>query len=910
MPQAVAAYVATALYAASAYAISYGLIYAVTYAVASYAISAGIGKLTQALTKKPGAGIAPINISVRSTVSPRRIAFGTVRSGGAIVFVRTSGSKSKYLWYVVVYEGHQCHALKDAWLDKFKIPAADINGTTGAVSTAVMNGKLKIWDHLGTGAQTADSNLTAEFASTWLSTHRLRGCCYRVIRFERDSKAWPTGAPQSVSSLLEGAYLYDPRLDTTNGGAGSNRASDPSTWAFSNNWALVVRWYLSGGSVVNDQSSRLIRYGVQESDSRIDDSYIIAAANICDQSLSGANAPPSGAQVRYTCDIETTCDRTRRDVLEELLVCGGPGQLINLHGKWRLYAAAYDAPVHTFSHLDLVGEIDIEDTFGDEERFNQISAIYMDADKEWTEQTSPVRSNATYVTQDGAKEIPRSIILRGISNQYRAQRVSELNLRAARQMRVVKLPLGRQGMKIAPWETFSFTHPRYGWSSRIFRCIERDIQRNDSGGMIAFITAKAESTNVYTDLLTADYTSGTSVTNAIQTEAPDEPTSLTATSLIGAIEFHWTLGDFWLRNGMVELWEYTANTPFSSATKIWEGRGTWASIPKSDTVTRYYWVRVAAIGGEFSSTEPSGNGLPGVAQAVTDIVQDPEFSLATDVSYWLPYTASGGATALSASGGANAGKATLTSGGAGSAAYIFSRRRPAHMLLPGTFYTVAIRWRRTGTLGGVGAASLAVGAVRHGQDPASASTFNAAAADVFFGYGQILIAKAEINARTVNVWQEESATIWFPKDPAFSPGASVYVSAFAGFTEAQSTELIEVDSLNLTQGLASDPFTLRYTDSLGAVTPLADTVFFKKFLLDSASNYQFNLPEAQTSYIGAKIWFEVRGTGTLTVSVSSGSDVLRSAPSTTGNRNLNGRGAVALAECISATEWQLSGDLA
>lgn len=575
-------------------------------------ITVALTLAARALTKKPGQGAFPLNVSIRSTIAGRRLVLGTTRAGGCVVFAKTSGTKNQFLWYVVVYAGHQCSALKDAWLDKFHVPSTDINGTTGAVATAVFNGKLRIWDHLGTGAQVADATLDAEFTE-WTTNHRLQGCCYRVVCFQRSDTAFPTGAPQSVTSLVDGALTYDPRLDTTNGGSGSHRRDDPSTWSFSNNWARNLRWFLSGGSVVNDQVTRLVRYGVQENDARIDDAYTIAAANISDQSLSGANAPPSGAQVRYTCDIELSCEQTRRDILEEILACGGPGQLVYVHGKWRMYAAAYDAPTHAFTEKDLYGEIEIEDTIGDEDRFNQITGVYIDAAKEWSEQTTPIRSNAAYVTQDGGLPIPQEVIVRGVTDQYRAQRVVELMLRSARQMRSVKFRFGRQGLKIAPWETFSFTHTRYGWTSRVFRCTERQPEVTEDAGMIAVITARAEAAAVYTDLITADYTTGTSVTNALQSEPPDDPTALTATTGNGYIEFSWTLGAFWLQNGISELWEHTASTPFSSATKIWQGRGTRVVIPKADQTTRYYWVRVAAIGGQVSGTEPPVTGLSGFA---------------------------------------------------------------------------------------------------------------------------------------------------------------------------------------------------------------------------------------------------------------------------------------------------------
>lgn len=586
---------------------------AVTGIVVGLAKVAAYSLLQRLLTKRPGAGSAPINVTVRSTVTARRLIFGTVRAGGAVLFVRTSGSNNKYLWIVVAYAGHQCYDVRDLWLDKFKVPDADINAGTGAVATAQLDGKLQCWTYLGTQAQTADTNLDTEFTE-WTSSHRLRGICYRVLRLEASTKAWPNGAPQNYSSLVDGALLYDPRLDSTNGGAGTHRTTDPSTWAFSRNLALAVRWFLSGGSVVNDQASRLVRYGVKEVDARIDDAYIITAANICDQSVSGANAPPSGAQVRYTCDYEASCDQTRRDILEDMLAGGGPAQLVSLHGKWRLYVAAYDAPSHTFSQDDIFGgEMQVEDTTGDQERFNQISAVYIDADREYFEATTPVRSNAAYVTQDGSNEIPKETSLKCVTDQYRAQRIIEIMLRKARQMRRIRVPFGRQGLKVAPWETISFSHARYGWSSVVYRCLEREVDFTDEGGMFVWLTLVADPSSIYTDLVTADYTTGTSATSSIQQHSPEAPTGLTATTRAGYIDFAWTLGEFWELNGIVELWEYTANTPFASATRIWVGKGNRVSIEKTDQTTRYYWVRLVTIGGQVSATEPSGNGLAGAA---------------------------------------------------------------------------------------------------------------------------------------------------------------------------------------------------------------------------------------------------------------------------------------------------------
>lgn len=858
-------------------------------------ITVALTLLQRALTKRPSRGSFPINVSIRTPITERRLIIGTVRAGGAFLFVRSSPPSARYLWYVVAYATHQCQALKDCWLDKFRIPAADINGSTGDVSTATLDGKLKIWDHLGTQAQTADTNLDTALTA-WTSNHRLRGICYRVLRFEKSTKAFPSGAPQMVTSLIDGALLYDPRLDSTNGGSGSHRTDNPSTWAFSRNWALGLRWYLSGGSMVNDQATRQIVFGLQESDSRIDDAYTIAAANIADQSLSGANAPPSGAEVRYQIDIEVSCGQFHRDILEEILMAGGPGQLINVHGKWRMYAGAYDAPIHTFTQDDLAEGLDIEDTTGDEERANTISAIFVNSEREWNEDTSQPRTNAAYITQDGGQVINDEVQLRGVTRQYAAQRITERMLRDGRQMRRVRFPFKRQGAKVAPWETFSFSSERYGWNSRVFRCIERDPQRNEDGGEIYWITGKAVAASIDTDLVTADYDTGTSATSSVQSEEPDAPTALTAVSLLRAIQFNWSLPEFWALNGVVELWEYTANTPFASATKIWEGRGTSVVIQKNDFTTRYYWARLRTIGNQFSTTEPSGNGLAAVALPAVDIVSDPQFVLATDETHWWKYNPSGGSAAtITLSGGAMGGYASIPGAGLTTPVYIVSRRPLPYQCAKGEVYTVTLRARIPSSLSGL----LYANVVRHARSYSN-STFGGTEEEAL---GGLYIAAASIGSD----WTE-FVGLCFVRDLAGTDGADIPLcSAIVGTIVATSGS-VDVDLVSVQPGALCAPENKVYT---ATSNDLASSIseYFKNLQYDNASAGSITLPFAELEHAGARIYFEQIGAGVLTVQVQGG-DTLQSVPGTTGSRALQGQHARAFAEVVDASTWKITGQLA
>lgn len=106
-----------------------------------------------------------------------------------------------------------------------------------------------------------------------------------------------------------------------------------------------------------------------------------------------------------------------------------------------------------------------------------------------------------------------------------------------------------------------------------------------------------------------NYPSGNGVSG--QGLAPVAPTSLT---LVGFPTFiRAIVGGSFTPGTIVKVFEYTANTPFASATEIARGENhTVFNIPRRDTTTRYYWVQTE-LSGRNSTEYPSGNGTAGAA---------------------------------------------------------------------------------------------------------------------------------------------------------------------------------------------------------------------------------------------------------------------------------------------------------
>lgn len=271
------------------------LIYGAIYATVTIAMTIGLSAAAQALAgKKAGSGGGPQSrdVTARGTVAPRQVVYGQVRTGGILVYFGLGGPNGKFLFFVIALAGHQSDSIGDVWLDSRTIKSSEIDPSTGVVAVTASAGSfwnggnptLWIFKHLGTSAQAVDAQMNS-LIPEWDTTHRGAGITYLVLKMQHNEPAYPSGAPSSVFSLVSGRRLYDPRLDSTNGGTGTQRVTDATTWTFSSNWALAVRDYISGGSIYYDVATPKPLLTLNELNSRIDDSFVITAANHADENV-------------------------------------------------------------------------------------------------------------------------------------------------------------------------------------------------------------------------------------------------------------------------------------------------------------------------------------------------------------------------------------------------------------------------------------------------------------------------------------------------------------------------------------------------------------------------------------------------------------------------------------------------
>ena len=646
-----------------------------------------LGAAAQALGPKPphAPPLGGIGVNYSGTLEPRRILYGQLKVGGMHAAPPlTSGNNNDYLHEVLVLAGHPVNAITDIYFDQIRIPSANIGAVSGTSNDGVIsgipdppsgqvNGKVynsKAWIRRYLGTQsTADYILTNTF-TVWDANHKGQDVAYIAVQFKHDQDAFSGGSPQ-VTALLQGKKVYDPRLDSTNGGSGTQRYTDASTWAYSTNPALCLRDYLTSS------------LGLGESNARIDDTLVSAAANKCDEDVlvpipvliglcnwtNGSSAVngdhtlfkavlsvgnyvkgPNGtmylvsavdsdvqfhisvnypgttapaqvtqynnlnitwtSQKRYTCN--TALDATTR--FEDniaTLASAMMGYCPYSGGKWRMVAGGWSGSAFTLTESDLVGGLTIQCTTPRKDLYNTVRGNFIDPQQNYQPAEFPALMNAAYVTEDGGEVMYLETNFPCCNTSYEAQRNGFVYSRQSRNRRVITAQFGMSAFGVKVWETGTVTIGELGWNAQTVRCTSWKFLPQ---GVIELTLQEAYSAD-WADPQISDYvTTGVSVAPIPQHYLPYPPTNLVATSIPGAIEFTVTLPDQFVPGSLIDLYEYTAATPFGSATLIATGVTNKFTIAKADQVTRYYWVRTRSNSSSFTSNiYPATNGLAAAA---------------------------------------------------------------------------------------------------------------------------------------------------------------------------------------------------------------------------------------------------------------------------------------------------------
>lgn len=387
---------------------------------------------------------------VRSAVATRKRVYGQVMLSGPLVYAEVGGTDNQYLHMVIPLAPHSVYEIGDVYFGDELVGV--LNGA-GDVINGRFAGYARIKKHLGSTTQVADADLIAESGGIWTAAHRLQGVAYVYVRLQWSQDVFPSGIP-NVKALVKGNdAIYDPRSLTS---------------GYSNNWALCVRDYLKAAGVDG---------GLECATDEVDETYISAAANTCDELVTLADA---STQARYTCD--GTVDTAKRpvDILKDLM-SGAAGTITYPAGAFRLFPGAYTTPTVTLSHDDLRGPVQVSARIPRRELFNAVRGTYSSPDNFWQPSDFPVVTNATYAADDGNEVIYRDIELPYTTHAERAQRLAKIHLEKSRQGITVQMPCKMTVFDLAMWDTAMVTNSAMGWSSKVFRVVSWKLGQDGIG---------------------------------------------------------------------------------------------------------------------------------------------------------------------------------------------------------------------------------------------------------------------------------------------------------------------------------------------------------------------------------------------------------------------------------------------
>lgn len=315
------------------------------------------------------------------------------------------------------------------------------------------------------GTQTAaDPWMLASYADhaerPWTADMVGRGLTYAVLSFRYNRKLF--NQLPAVRFEVQGIPLYDPRRDSTVGGEGAQRWSEPETWAFTEN-PIVMIYNILRGIALPDGSVWGGR--VQAEDLPLSNWF--TAMNECDVQVQGDAEGNLVAQ--YRAGLEVKADDQPADVIDSLRNAAS-AELVEFGGIYKVRVGAPALPVFFFTDEDVVA--DRSQTLtpypGLDGVHNAIHASYPDPAALWETRDAPPIYNAQWEAEDGGRQLVAQVDLPAVHSSYQVQQLMAAWIADERRFRRHGLTLPPAAMVLEPLDSCAWTSQREGYTSKVF----------------------------------------------------------------------------------------------------------------------------------------------------------------------------------------------------------------------------------------------------------------------------------------------------------------------------------------------------------------------------------------------------------------------------------------------------------
>lgn len=342
------------------------------------AVGAGLSLIAAAAAPKGSIGGSATQFKIDKDAG-LPVILGRTYSGGNVVHRQYYGSKNSLESWVTVHSIGPVRSLGPLLINKV---AVALNGTSVGGSYANF-----MWLDQQLGACPEFRALAGPQGNFpgWGSTYKLSGLAADLwtLKFDDKQKVYPNGVPQR-GRIVEGIYVYDPRLDDTYpGGVGGCRLGQEATYVWSENPALhAITWAF--GRI---QNGVLIAGGGMEIDG-IDLAPFVDWANLCEVN-----------DWRVGGIFYTTSDNSW-DILKMIAQAGG-GEVFPVGAQ---LSCSFNAPrvsIGTITSNDIMGDVDVPGTASRRVRRNTVIPRVRLESHGWEEVPLDAIAIPTYVAVDG-----------------------------------------------------------------------------------------------------------------------------------------------------------------------------------------------------------------------------------------------------------------------------------------------------------------------------------------------------------------------------------------------------------------------------------------------------------------------------------------------------------------------------
>ena len=401
--------------------------------------------------------------TVRAPVQPRNMIYGTVRTGGTIIYMHTSPANVLHL--IIVLATHQVQNIGTIYFNGE--PAIDAAGQ----GIGRWSGLAFAERHFGTPGSQPFVSLQTVPGSDWTPERRLTGCAAIYLALAESRDAFPTGLPDIQADVVGKNDILDPRNGTR---------------GHTSNAALCVADYMA--------SARFgLGIGVGDPDG-IDAGDLIASANICDQWVARIGG---GVEPRYSCDGIVYLDQTPKTIIEDMLTAM-QGRAVFTGGRWRIFAGAYRVPTVTLTADDAVaGGITVTPRIPLRDNFNAVRGQFFAPENDWQPDDFPPIRSAVYRNEDGGVERWADIDLPFTTSPSMAQRLAKIELETQRRQMTVRFSGKLKCLRCAAGDTVLLTYPRLGIEAKQFVVTSMSTRADPDQGVVVDMILRETSPLVY-----------------------------------------------------------------------------------------------------------------------------------------------------------------------------------------------------------------------------------------------------------------------------------------------------------------------------------------------------------------------------------------------------------------------------